>query len=64
MASVASKLETARQDLLDLTLRNTLLNHRPLRAKGIEVIDEIPREVFRILIEEEKTMSFLPVAED
>ena len=53
-------LEIARRDLLDLGLRNTLLNYRPLRTKGVEIIDEKPREIFRILVREEKTMTFLP----
>ena len=42
--SFTGTLEIARRDLLDLGLRNTLLNYRPLRSKGIEVIDEKPIE--------------------
>ncbi|HLK65432.1 MAG TPA: DUF3320 domain-containing protein [Bryobacteraceae bacterium] len=61
-ASSSRNLEIARRDLLDLGLRNTLLNYRPLRSRGIEVVDEIPREVFRILVAEEKAMTFLPGA--
>jgi len=38
-------LEVARRDLLDLGLRNTLLNYRPLRAKGVEVVDETDHSV-------------------
>ena len=53
-------LEIARRDLLDLGLRNTLLNYHPLGSKGIEVIDEKPVEVFRLLVREEKSMTFLP----
>ncbi|HXB68372.1 MAG TPA: DUF3320 domain-containing protein [Candidatus Acidoferrales bacterium] len=56
-------LEIARRDLLDLGLRNTLLNYRPLRAKGIEVVDEKPGEIFRILVREEKSLTFLPGGE-
>ena len=40
--SVAEKLERSRRDVLDLTLRNSLLNFRVLKAKGVKVIDEIP----------------------
>ena len=58
--ALRSALETARRDLLDLGLRNPLLNYRPLRAKGIEVVDEYPTEVFRILVQDEKRMTFLP----
>lgn len=58
--SIASRLEVARKDLLDLGLRNPLLNYRLLRARGVEVVDELPSEVFRLLVREGKQMSFLP----
>ena len=58
-APLIDTLEIARRDLLDLGLRNTLLNYRPLRAKGVEVVDEKPQEVFRLLVHEEKALTFL-----
>src|ERR1017187_8952020 len=58
--NLTGTLEIARRDLLDLGLRNTLLNYRPLRTKGVEVIDEEPAEVFRLLVKEEKNLTFLP----
>lgn len=48
---------------MDLGLRNPLLNYRPSRARGVEVVDEIPVEVFRILVRERKSMSFAAVPE-
>src|ERR1035441_5191440 len=57
--NLTGTLEIARRDLLDLGLRNTLLNYRPLRTKGVEVIDEKPVEVFRLLVTEEKSLTFL-----
>jgi Protein of unknown function (DUF4011) len=57
---VQIRLDAARKDLLDLGLRNSLLNYRLLRARGVEVIDELPAEVFRLLAREGKAMSFLP----
>src|SRR4051812_8830301 len=54
-----SKLEGTRQDLLDLGLRNSLLNFRENGSRAIKVVDEIPREVFRILVREKKAMAFL-----
>jgi very-short-patch-repair endonuclease/KaiC/GvpD/RAD55 family RecA-like ATPase len=51
-------LESVRRDLLDLGLRNTLLNYRPLRSKGVDVVGEDPVEVFRVLVTEEKSMTF------
>ena len=61
---VATRLEAARRELLDLGLRNPLLNYRLLRSRGLEVADELPAEVFRILVQEGRTMSFLPASED
>ena len=58
--ALRSALETARRDLLDLGLRNPLLNYRTLRAKGLEVVDENPAAVFKILVQDEKRMTFLP----
>src|ERR1700728_4887811 len=58
--NLTGTLEIARRDLLDLGLRNTLLNYRLLRSKGVEVIDEKPVEVFRVLVKEEKSLTFLP----
>ena len=58
--NLSSTLDAARRDLLDLGLRNALLNYRPLRARGVDVIDEKPVEVFRLLVREEKSLTFLP----
>ena len=57
---IAERLEVARRELLDLGLRNPLLNYRLLRARGLEVVDEIPAEVFRLLVQEGRAMAFLP----
>jgi very-short-patch-repair endonuclease len=62
--NISGTLEIARRDLLDLGLRNTLLNYRPLRTKGAEVIDGRPDEVFQLLVREEKSLTFLPDASD
>ncbi len=63
MDEVFERLEIARKDLLDLSLRNTLLNFRPLKSKGLEITDELPKEIYRHLVQEERAMSFLPVKE-
>ena len=60
--SVAARLNQVRAELLDLTLRNALLNFRPSKTRGVEIIDEIPREVFRILVRNGRAMSFRPGA--
>src|SRR5262245_25449396 len=61
---VVGRLEVARKELLDLGLRNPLLNYRPLRSRGVEVVDERPEEVFRHLVGERKAMTFLPASEE
>ena len=58
--SVAQKLEESRRDVLDLTLRNSLLNFRPSKRWGVPVVDELSREIFRILVRNGRVMYFLP----
>jgi hypothetical protein len=41
-----------------------LLNYRPSRARGVEVVDELPTEVFRILVRERKVMAFKAAPEN
>ena len=48
--SIRQELEKSRRDVLDLSLRNPLLNFRPTKRRGIEVVDERSRELFRILV--------------
>ena len=57
--SIVDKIERARTELLDLSLRNPLLNYRPLRSRGVEVVDEIPSAVFDFLVHKARPMSFL-----
>ena len=63
-AVVRNGLESARKELLDLGLRNPLLNYRLLRTRGLEVVDEVPAEVYRQLTAEGKAMTFLPAREE
>lgn len=58
--SVATQLDRSRRDLLDLTLRNPLLNFRPSKARGLTITGEIPREIFRIIVRNDRRMYFLP----
>jgi hypothetical protein len=55
---ITLNIEASREELLDLGLRNPLLNYRPSRARGVEVVDELPMEVFRILVRERKSIAF------
>ena len=56
-------LEESRRDVLDLSLRNPLINFRPSKRRGLEVVDELSQELFKILVSGERTMYFLPVPE-
>jgi superfamily I DNA and/or RNA helicase len=55
---IEKQLKAARDRLLDLTMRNRLLNFRPTKLRTISIIDEIPQEVYDILVLQEKTMAF------
>lgn len=59
-SEIRARLDQARRDILDLTLRNPLLNYRPLRAKGLEVVNEDPSRVFDLLVRQRRTAYFLP----
>ena len=61
--SIAAELEKSRRDVLDLSLRNPLLNFRPSKRRGLQVVDEVSRELFRLLVGGERVMYFLPAPE-
>ena len=61
--SIQTKLDTARAELLDQSLRNPLINYRLSRTRGVEVVDESPPDIYRILVQDGKAMSFLPKPE-
>lgn len=60
---IALALEEVRKELLDLGLRNTLINHRPSRARGVEVVGESATSVFEALVQNGKSLSFAPAVE-
>lgn len=64
MSRILDELDKARAELLDLSLRNTLLNYRKLRSKGVEIVDEVPAQVFETLVVKDRAMTFLPAPED
>ena len=57
-ASLAARLEASRQELLDLGLRNPLLNFRLSKARGVAVVREESAQVLDILVRQGKTMYF------
>lgn len=58
--TVEQELEISRKRLLDLTMRNRLLNYRPAKSKTLKIIDEVPAEVYEILVQNERQMEFKP----
>src|SRR5712691_13501332 len=60
--SIQELLDRSRKELLDLSTRNRLLSI-PVNSKSariIQVYDELSAEVFALLVNEKKAMSFLP----
>ncbi|HEX8618201.1 MAG TPA: DUF4011 domain-containing protein, partial [Thermoanaerobaculia bacterium] len=56
--TIARELDGVRQKLLDLTLRNRLLNYRPSQLRSIRVTGEVPAEIYDALVLREKTLEF------
>lgn len=59
---IEAKLERARTELLDLSARNRLLNmpRSGKSAKILEVVDERSAEVFRLLVGDQRALTFMP----
>ena len=58
--SIRDQYEAARKELLDLGLRNSLLNYRHSSARGVRVQGESSVEIFHILTHGKKAMTFVP----
>ncbi|RFS20523.1 DUF3320 domain-containing protein [Chitinophaga silvatica] len=59
IASILTRLESSRKELLDLGLRNPLLNYKLPASKGLHIVEEQSVAIYDILVRENKTMSFL-----
>ncbi len=57
--SIRSRIEESRRELLDLGLRNTLINYRTLPARGVEIKGESVAQVFNAIVIQGKAMRFL-----
>ena len=64
MTTGTSDLEELRNRLLDLTLRNNLLNYKPSAARSIEIIESNLAGIYNTLILDEKGMKFHPGEKD
>ncbi|MVT07140.1 DUF3320 domain-containing protein [Chitinophaga tropicalis] len=61
--SILTKLEASRRELLDLGLRNPLLNYRLPVSRGVHIEQESVTNVYEVLVKQAKAMTFLPKAE-
>jgi hypothetical protein len=63
---ILPKLEQSRKELLDLSGRNRLTNYqRPTPKRGgISIVDELAEQVYQILVEDGKVMTFLATTEN
>ncbi len=57
--SILAKLEASRKELLDLGLRNSLLNYKLPSNRGLHIVQEKSSSVFDILVRQAKAMSFI-----
>ncbi|WP_276485373.1 DUF3320 domain-containing protein [Paraflavitalea pollutisoli] len=57
--SILNKLEASRKELLDLGLRNPLLNYKMPMARGLQIVQEQSASVYDILVAQGKAMTFL-----
>jgi very-short-patch-repair endonuclease len=58
MVTVADQLEENRKKLLDLTLRNRLINYRPTKARTLRIINENHLDIYETLVLKEKQLKF------
>ncbi len=58
MVNVVKELEALRQNLLDLSLRNNLLNYRPSQKRTISIAGRTPEEIYELFVLHEKSMRF------
>lgn len=57
--SILAKLESSRKELLDLGLRNPLINYRQPKSKGLYLVQESSTHLYDLLVNEGKAMTFL-----
>ncbi|HMK54718.1 MAG TPA: DUF3320 domain-containing protein [Methanobacteriaceae archaeon] len=58
--AIEKQFDKLRQNLLDLTMRNQLLNFRP-RTRVIPMVNENPEELYDLLVLNEKKLQFRPL---
>ena len=56
---IAKEFYNLRKNLLDLTLRNQLLNFKP-RSKTLTITNQSPTNIYQTLVLQDYTMTFSP----
>ena len=57
--NILPKLEASRKELLDLGMRNPLLNYKTPKARGLHLVQEKSASIYDILVKQNKAMTFL-----
>jgi very-short-patch-repair endonuclease/DNA polymerase III delta prime subunit len=57
VTSIKTSIEKARQDLIDLGLRNPMLNYRTRKTSGLEIVDSDVSAIYDVLVKQNKKMS-------
>lgn len=58
---IESELDRYRKRLLDLSSRNRLLSYKPTKSKTIQIIDELPEQIFNHLVIDQRSFGFQAV---
>ena len=58
MSHVEAQLQAARNRLLDLTMRNRLLNFRPTKVRTIRIQEAVVPQIFEALVIQERALEF------
>lgn len=61
--NIQARLASSRKELLDLGLRNPLLNYKLTKGKGVHIVDEKAEAIYDILVRQQKAMTFLALKE-
>jgi hypothetical protein len=61
--TIQSRLDSSRKELLDLGLKNPLLNYKITKGKGVHIVDEKAEFIYDILVRQQKAMTFLALKE-
>ncbi|XGI84692.1 DUF3320 domain-containing protein (plasmid) [Halorutilales archaeon Cl-col2-1] len=63
MSDIQGQIKDAREDLLDMSLRNRLLNFKEYKKSTAKIVNELPSEVYQHLVIDRNKMLFLPQGE-